>query len=163
MKEKAAAALLALGLLQMAGDVLGIPALEGLALATGASPAPRVFTSIRGFEPFSTRFFLEWKGRDGSLRSVALTPELYARLRGAYNRRNAHGAAIAGGPVLSTDRRTAKMWEAVLSHAACGEAPLLRELGIDPSDIEEGPWVRYEPVPGPFERDFPTILRPSCR
>ena len=163
MKEKAAAGLLALGLLQIAGDVLGIPALKGLALATAASPAPRVFTSFGGFEPFSTRFFLEWRGRSGALHSLELTPQVYARLRGAYNRRNAYGAVLAGGPVLSTDLRTAEMWEAVLSHAACDAAPLLRELDVDLSDVAEGPWIRYEPRPGGPEADVPTVLRPSCR
>jgi len=163
VKEKAAAALVALGLLQMTGDVLGIPALQGLALATAASPAPRVFTSFGGFEPFSTRFFLEWRARSGALHRMELTPRVYARLRGAYNRRNAYGAALAGGPVLTTDRRTAAMWEAVLTHAACGAAPLMRELGIDLSDVAEGPLIRYEPRPGRAEAGFPGVLRPTCR
>ena len=119
MREKAATALLAIGLLQMTGDVLGVPALKGLGMATAASPAPRVFSSIRGLETFSTRFFLEWRSRDGALHSLALTPEVYERLRGAYNRRNAYGAALAAGPVLATDPRTERMFWAVLSHAIC--------------------------------------------
>jgi len=103
MKEKAAAALLGLGLLQMSGDVLGLPALKGLGVATAASPAPRLFSSIRGLETYSTRFFLEWRTRDGATHSVLLTPQIYKRLQGAYNRRNAYGAVLAAGPVLATD------------------------------------------------------------
>jgi hypothetical protein len=163
VREKAAATLLAVGLLQLTGDVLGLPALKGIAMATAASPAPRVFSSIRGFEPFSTRFYLEWRSRDGALRSLALTPEVYERLRGAYNRRNAYGAALAAGPVLATDPRTQEMFWAVLSHALCGEAPLLRELGIDPAQVDGSPRIRYEPLPGSSVPDFPTILQPTCR
>jgi len=163
VREKGAVTLLAIGLLQMTGDVLGLPALKGLGLATAASPAPRVFSSIRGLETFSTRFFLEWRSRDGALRSLALTPEVYARLRGPYNRRNAYGAALAAGPVLATDPRTQRMFWAVLSHATCGEAPLLRELGIDPAQVDGPPRVRYEPLPRSSVPDLPTILQPTCR
>ena len=163
MKEKAAVALLALGLVQMTGDVLGFPALKGLGMATAASPAPRVFSSIRGLETFSTRFVLEWRSRDGVLHSLALTPEVYERLRGAYNRRNAYGAALAAGPVLATDPLTRELFWAVFSHALCGEAPLLRELGIDRAQLDGPPWVRYEPLPGSSVPDLPTILQPTCR
>jgi hypothetical protein len=163
VKEKAAVALLALGLVQMTGDALGFPALKGLGMATAASPAPRVFSSIRGLETFSTRFYLEWRSRDGTLHSLALTPEVYERLRGAYNRRNAYGAALAAGPVLATDPRTQELFWAVFSHALCGEAPLLRELGIDPAQVDGPPRVRYEPLPGSSVPDLPTLLQPTCR
>ncbi len=58
--NRAALLLLLLGCSQMAGELLGLPRLRGLAAATAASPAPRVFSSARGLETFSTRFFLEW-------------------------------------------------------------------------------------------------------
>lgn len=163
MREKAASVLLAVGLLQMSGDVLGLPALKGLGMATAAAPAPRVFTSIRGLETFSTRFYLEWRSRDGAAHSVPLTPEVYQGLRGAYNRRNAYGAALAAGPVLATDPRTQRMFQAVLSYALCGEAPVLRELGIDPTQIDGPPRVRYEPLRGSSMRNLPTIIQPACQ
>jgi hypothetical protein len=162
VKDKAAAVLLAVGLLQMAGDVLGFPALKGLGMATAASPAPRVFSSIRGLEPFSTRFFLEWRGRDGAAHSLELTPEVYARLRGAYNRRNAYGAALAAGPLLETDPRTQEMFRAVLSYALCGEAAVLGELGIDPDHLAAPPRVRYQPLQGSSLRGLPMVLQPTC-
>jgi hypothetical protein len=152
----------ALGLFQMSGDVLGLPALKGLGMATAASPAPRVFSSIRGLETYSTHFFLEWRSRDGAAHSLPLTPEVYQRLRGAYNRRNAYGAALAAGPALATDPRTERMFQAVLSYALCGEAPVLRELGIDPARIDGPPRVRYEPLPGSSMPDLPTIIQPTC-
>ena len=49
--QKAAPVLLLLvGLLQMAGDTLGVPVLRGLGAAWGASPAPKVFSEVRGLE-----------------------------------------------------------------------------------------------------------------
>ena len=156
-------ALLGLGLLQMSGDVLGVPALKGLGMATAASPAPRVFSSIRGLETYSTDFFLEWRSRDGTAHSLALTPEVYERLRGAYNRRNAYGAALAAGPVLATDPRTQRLFEAVISYALCGEAPVLRELGIDPAQLDGPPRVRYEPLHGSSARNLPMVILPNCQ
>lgn len=163
MKEKAAVALIGLGLLQMSGDVLDVTALRGLGMATGASPAPRVFSSLRGMEVYSTRFFIEWHGRDGALRSLPLTPETYERVRGAYNRRNAYGAALAAGPVLDTDPLLRPMFRAVLVHGLCGEARVLRELGIDPADIVGPPWIRYEPVAAAPMPDLPRVVEAGCQ
>ena len=67
---------------------------------------------------------------------LALTPEVYARLRGPYNRRNVYGAVLAYGPVLATDAAAAAAVRAVARYALCGDAPLLRELGIDPADVD---------------------------
>jgi hypothetical protein len=160
--KAAPAALLVLGLLQMAGDLLRIPALKGIGLATAASPAPRVFSAVRGLETYSTRFFLEWRGTDGAEHSLHLTPEVYKRLAGPYNRRNAYGAALAAGPVLATEPRTAPMLQAVLRRALCGDAPVLRELGIDPATVQGAPRVRYEPLPGTRMDGLPQLLSPSC-
>src|SRR5438034_916622 len=118
--NKTALVLLAVGLLQMTGDIFDLPALKGIGAATVASPAPKVFASVRGLETFSTRFFLEWRDRAGRARSLEVTPELYARLRGPYNRRNVYGAALAFGPVLATDARTAPLFEAVARRAVAG-------------------------------------------
>ena len=67
--------LLVLGLLQMTGDLSGIVALKGIGAAWGASPAPRVFSKVRGLETYSTRFYVEWSDPDGTAHSVELTPE----------------------------------------------------------------------------------------
>jgi hypothetical protein len=80
--SKAATVLLLVGLLQMTGDVLGLSALRGIGAATVASPAPKVFSAARGLETYSSRFFLEWTDREGAVRSLALTPEIYGRLAG---------------------------------------------------------------------------------
>lgn len=155
--------LLLIGLLQMVGDLCGLSVLRGIGAATVASPAPKVFSAVRGFETYSTRFFLEWTDRDGTTHSLELTPEVYARLAGPYNRRNVYGAALAYGPVLVTDPRSRPMVQAVMAYALCGKAPLLRELGIDPSRITGQARVRFEPLPGTHLGDLPSILEPSCQ
>ena len=148
MKHIAPAMLIALGLLAMAGDLLGIASLKGFGAATAASPAPKVFSAVRGYETYSTQFFIEWDDEHGREQSIQLTPELYAGLRGPYNRRNVYGAALAYGPVLSTDARTQAMFEAVARFALTGDAPVLRELGIDLAASAGALRVRYEPRPG---------------
>lgn len=154
--------LLVLGLAQMSFDVLGLAAAKGVAAATGASPAPKVFSAVRGFETYSTRFHLEWRDHAGGEQSVAIDPELYARIRGPYNRRNVYGAALAYGPVLAVDPETAPMLGAVLRHALCGEAPLLREIGIDPAEIAGDLRLRLEPLPGTDLGGLPRTLAADC-
>lgn len=154
--------LFVLALAQMAGDVLGIAPLKGLAAATGASPAPRVFSAVKGLETFSTRFFLEWRDSDGHEHSVAITPEVAARLRGPYNRRNVYGAVLAYGPVLSTDERARPMFESVLRYALCPPARLLAELGEDPARVSGRPRLRYEPLRAGALANLPTVIEPDC-
>jgi hypothetical protein len=161
----AAACLIAVGLLQMAGDLCeksvspyyGLR-LKGLGAATAASPAPKVFSAVRGLETYSTRFFLEWADADGERHSLELTPEVYACLRGPYNRRNVYGAALAYGPVLPAELR-----DPVLAYALCGDAPLLRELGIDPARVRGPVRLRYEPRPGTDLGELPRVLEAPCR
>jgi hypothetical protein len=160
--NKTASGLLMVGLLHMTGDALNIPLLKGIGAATVASPAPKVFSAVRGLETYSSRFFLEWTGRNGEQHSVLLTPELYARLAGPYNRRNVYGAALAYGPVLAADPRTQPMFQAVISYALCGNAPLLSELGVGSTDMAGPVRVRLEPREGTDTQDLPLILEAPC-
>ena len=151
-----------IGFAQMTGDLLHLPVLKGIAAATGASPAPKVFSAVKGLETFSTRYFIEWIDRAGSSHSVEITPERYAHLRGPYNRRNVYGAVLAYGPVLVSDPRTRPMFNAVSSYALCGEAPLLRELGI-PIEAGRGSLcIRLQTRAGVPPPELPLILRSSC-
>jgi hypothetical protein len=152
-----AAFLLVLGLLQMAGDLAGQALIQGIAAATAASPAPRVFSSVGGLETYSTRFWIEWKDARGSAMSLELTPEVAARLRGPYNRRNVFGAALAYGPVLVANKRTRAMLGAVLAHGLLGDAPLLVELGVDVEGIHDVA-LRYAPRSGSSLGDLPTRI-----
>ena len=158
----AAIALLVLGLLQMAADLAGLPALRGLAIATTASPAPRVFSAVNGLETYSTIFSLEWTDRSGVEHARVLDPQLYARIAGPYNRRNVFGAVVAYGPLLSTNPATRAMYEAIAAYALCGDAPLLRELGVDPASLRGSARIRLEPLPGSHLGDLPRLLEPPC-
>jgi hypothetical protein len=151
-----------IGFAQMAGELLHLPALKSIAAATAASPAPKVFSAVRGLETFSTRYFIEWTDATGGPHSVEITPERYAHLRGPYNRRNVYGAVLAYGPVLESDPHTRAMFNAVSSYALCGEAPLLRELGIPPQAANGSLRIRLETRTGIPPPDLPLILRPTC-
>lgn len=149
--------LLAVGLVQMAASIAGADGLRAVASATLLSPAPKVFTAVSGIETFSSRFFLEWKEARRSV-SEPLTPQRYAQLEGPYVRRNAYGAALAYGPVLATNPRTRAMLEAVLQRALGGDAPIARELGLDPSRRIGPLRVRYEFPTGKPDPSLPRVL-----
>jgi hypothetical protein len=155
--------LLVIGLSQMAGDLLRIPQLKGLAAATAASPAPRVFSSVRGVETFSSHFYIEWKDRNGAAHAIKLTPEMYSRIEGPYNRRNVFGAALSYAPILARDPRTSPMYQAVVRYALCGPAPLLREIGIDPTDLSDPPVIRLVPRSDTRFGTAPFLITPSCQ
>jgi hypothetical protein len=156
----AAVGLTVLGLAQMAGDVAGLPVLRGLAAATAASPAPKVFSAVQGLETYSSRFTLQWTDAAGRARSLDLEPHVYARILGPYNRRNAYGAVVAYGPVLASSPATRPLFDAVARHAMCGEAPLLRELGVDPAGITDLQ-MRVTPRPG-TDPALPLVLVAPC-
>jgi len=164
MKEKILFALfLFIGLMQMWGDLTGLSVLKGIGAATGASPAPKVFSAVKGLETFSTRFYIDWTDRAGESHTLEITPEVYAQLQGPYNRRNIYGAALAYGPVLSSDPRTEEMFDSVLRYSFCGSAPLLMELGIDTSDLFGPVSVRLEPKdPSTLEEGMSLIFKAKC-
>jgi hypothetical protein len=161
--NRAGVFLLALGLMQMAGDILHVPALKGIGAATEASPAPKVFSSVRGLETFSTIFMIQWTDHSGVVHSVQMTPEMYSQLRGPYNRRNVYGAVLAYGPILQSDPRTRPTFDSVAMYALCGDAPLLRELRIPVRDIAGNVSIRLLPRPGSKIEDLPLVISPPCR
>src|SRR5260221_4906379 len=97
--RKSVIALLALGMLQMTADVLHLRVLKGVAAATAASPAPKVFSSVRGLEAYSSPFYVEWTDNQGTFHSTRINPGNTAGFQGPYNRRNVYGAVLAYGPV----------------------------------------------------------------
>ena len=161
--RKPVIALLAVGLLQMTADMLHLQTLKGVAAATAASPAPKVFSSVRGLETYSSRFYVEWTDKSGMFHSIKISPENTAGLRGPYNRRNVYGAVLAYGPVLQSDPSVRPMFDAVSRYALCGDAPLLRELGIPVTEIRGAPHIRIETRPGTQAGDLPLEYEPSCR
>lgn len=149
--------LVILGTLQMAADLTGLTAIKGIAAATNASPAPKVFSAVRGLETYSTRFFIEWTTPEGEVDRIELTPEVGSRIEGPYNRRNVYGAALAYAPVLPPELR-----DPVLDAALCGDRPLLAEIGIDVARVAT-PSIVLEPLPGTTIGDLPTRIPAGCR
>jgi hypothetical protein len=154
--------LVMLGLLQMAADVFHLATLKAIAAADGASPAPKVFSTVQGLETFSSQFYVEWEGRDGEMHTVNLTPELYSRILGPYNRRNVFGAVLAYAPILSADQRTKPMYDSVVRYALCGSAPLLHELRIDTDSLRSPARVRLIPRVGSRLRGSVFLIDPGC-
>ena len=122
-----AAVILALGCLQMVGFVLGNRVLRGVGAASGASPLPKVFSAINGYETFAADFTILYELADQDV-ELAVLPELYQRLGGPYNRRNVYGAALSYAPVLPE-----KIWQAVFRYSLKSSGPFIAELGI-PAD-----------------------------
>lgn len=154
----AATLLLVVGLGQMVGDLLGITPLKAICAVTQVSPLPKVFTAHKGLETYSTKFFIEYTDVNGVAQSIEITPELYGKVGGPYNRRNVYGAVLSYGPVLVQDPKAAPMFWQIANYALGGDAPLLRELGIDPATIKGNVRVRYEPFPGADMGDWPRVL-----
>lgn len=115
----------------MLGDVLRLPALKGLGLASAAAPYTKVFCQAedradgRKFETFAMGFRLHYRLEDGSARSMEITPEVYQNMRGPYQRRNVYGAVLAYGPALPERLR-----RNTLEYALAPGGAVQRELGV---------------------------------
>ncbi len=128
--------LLLVGTFQMAGFLINSKALRGIGAVSMVSPFPKVFCSapVHGepgvaLETFASEFVLQYDTQDGAAR-LAITPEVYSRLRGPYNRRNVYGAALAFGPCLPPE-----LADAVLRYALVEPGTLCAELGL-PEDAD---------------------------
>ena len=117
--------IIAIGSLQMLGYITGFKALRGLGAVTCSSPLPLVFGQVRGVETYAADFYIKYKSYEDRDTMVQITPAMYARLKGPYNRRNVYGAAISYGPVLP-----AEVWQPILQHGVCDRS-LLSEMGLD--------------------------------
>ncbi len=132
MKNKLTAlGLIVLGSIQMIGDLTDIPLLKGIGQATNASPAPKVFTSQKGYETFSKRFFFKVVDKNGNTQIIEITPKNYQYLKGPYNRRNMYGAAISYAPVLVKFDKTKPMFYSVAEFGLCQQNSILDEMGIE--------------------------------
>ena len=152
-RNRAGLALLVLALVQMIGDVAGWRPLVGLGAAWGISPRPRVFSDVAGLETFSSRFTVVWRGEDGAAERLEITPAVYARLAGPYNRRNVYGAALSYAPRLPDE-----LWQPVYCHGLAPDGPLRRELGL-PATTEG---LAVEIVTKTRGRDDRWRLEPPC-
>jgi hypothetical protein len=108
----------------MLGDVLGSRALKAIGTASAVAPCPKVFCDVQGLEAFASDFVLRFE-TNGSVSELKLTPEIYRRLDGPYNRRNVYGAALSFAPRLPEP-----LWRAVFAYALAPAGPMRVELGI---------------------------------
>jgi hypothetical protein len=122
-RNAAAVGVIVIGLTQMTGDILGNRALKGLGAATAMAPCPKVFCDMDGLEAFASSFEILAGGNESG--AIPITPELYSRFKGPYNRRNVYGAAIAAAPLLPES-----IWRAVFSYGFRSNGPLRREFSL---------------------------------
>lgn len=141
-----------IGFLQVLGFVTGIKPIRSLGIVTAASPLPLVFSEVKGVETFAGDFYMQWTNTKGEKESVLMTPELYSKLDGPYNRRNIFGAAIAYGPVLPE-----QVWKPILNYGICNEI-LSNELELP---FEKSSFT-VEIKTRTKDRNDQWILKPKC-
>jgi hypothetical protein len=122
MKARNIAALVVtlLGCSAMIGDLCDSLVMKGLGAAWTFAPFPKVFCDNQGLEGFASDFTIVAQGPNGT-KEVPITPELYAQMRGPYNRRNVYGAVFSFAPKLP-----AELWESVFEFGL-GEKGVLKE------------------------------------
>jgi len=113
-----------IGFLQIIGHLTKVKTIKNLGVVTAASPLPIVFTEVKGVETFASDFYMTWNNDFNQVQEVKITPALYSKLKGPYNRRNVFGAAIAYGPVLPKE-----IWNPILNYGLCQDI-LKNELGL---------------------------------
>ncbi len=156
----AAAALTVLAVAQPIADIAAMPKLKAALAATQAAPAMKVFTAQQGFETYAARYFVSWREPDGNARRVELTPRIYGRMQGPYNRRNVYGAALSYGPVLRSSPLTKPMADSVAHYAFCEPGDLLRELRLT-EHRPRGARIELAPRRAP-QRDYELAWSVSC-
>lgn len=152
-RNRAGVALFIVALVQMIGDVAGWRPLVGLGAAWGVSPRPKVFSDVGGLETFASTFHLVWRDEGGTERRLEITPPVYSRLAGPYNRRNVYGAALSYAPRLPEE-----IWQPVYCHGLAPDGPLRRELGL-PATTDG---LATEIATRTRGRDDRWVLQPSC-
>lgn len=124
MRKALYSIVIAVGFLRIAGWLMQSDTVKGLGAVTAASPLPIVFTDVKGVETFANDVYVVFENSADSTLHVRITPAVYSRLSGPYNRRNVFGAAIAYGPVMEE-----QLWRSVLGYGLCSGV-LQRELGL---------------------------------
>jgi len=89
-----------IGTSQLAGSLINHAPLKGLGAALTMAPYPKVFSDAGGLETFASDFWVFTQSPDGGWSETKITPGVYSKVKGSYNRRNVYGAALAYGPKL---------------------------------------------------------------
>jgi hypothetical protein len=109
----------------MLGDILHLLPLKCVGAASAFAPFPKVFCDNQGLEGFASEFTLTAERANGAVTNIILTPEIYSRLKGPYNRRNVYGAALSFGPKLPPE-----LWRSVFDYGFGPAGTLRQELGL---------------------------------
>jgi hypothetical protein len=149
----AALVLSIVGCLQMVGYLSGSRALRGIGAATAMAPFPKVFSDVDGLETFASDFILHWQDAQGGEHLLPITPELYSRMAGSYNRRNVYGAALSYAPRLPES-----LWSAVFCYAFGPAGPLRHDFGL-PADAHD---FTVEITTKTKGRNDRWMLKPAC-
>ena len=123
--------LLLVGSLQLIGAITNQRMLRGVGAATAMAPLPKVFSDVDGLETFASEFTVHYRDSSGVTRDLLITPAVYGRLGGPYNRRNVYGAALSYAPRLPES-----LWHPVYCHGMAPHGPLRRELGLQQTDTD---------------------------
>lgn len=121
----------ALALSQIAFGLLHAEDARLAAASTAAAPYPKVFCDKDGYEAFAHDFELSGTDSTGGRHLVVMTPEVYERIRGPYNRRNVYGAALSFAPRISREQL-----DSVVRYAFVSDGGLRAELGLPPDLVE---------------------------
>lgn len=144
--------IIAIGLLQIIGYVIDNKTIRGIGIAIASSPLPIVFTQVKNVETFASEFFIIYTDTKGIYQKKQITPMMYSKLKGPYNRRNIYGAAISYGPILNK-----KILNPVLDYAICKKV-LLDELGFP----KDGRNYKILIETKTFTRNNVWTLQPNC-
>lgn len=149
----ACAVLLAVGLFQIAGTLIGSKVLKGFGAATAVSPFPKVFSDVNGLEPFASDFFLRIETESGGILEETITPSFYQRLAGPYNRRNVYGAALSYAPRLPD-----ALWQSVFCYGFRQGGPLWKEFNLPVDTLKVSIIIRTKTR----GRSDIWVLQPEC-
>ena len=111
--------------LQLLGFVTSNRNLRGLGLISTASPLPFVFSSHHGLETFAQTYAVTLH-YGAKQHRVDIDAELYSKLSGPYNLRNAYGAIFSHGPVLTMKEERNPLIDSVVRYGFCPGGSLLR-------------------------------------
>jgi len=116
-----------LSMTQLVGGLTGCKPLKAIGATLAMAPYPKVFSDADGLETFASNFNIFTQEPDGQWIATPITPRVYSRVGGSYNRRNVYGAALAYGPKLPEElRRT------VLEYALDFPGWVATEMGLPP-------------------------------
>lgn len=122
--------LLGFGLTQFLGGWFGIKPLKGFGASLAMAPYTKVFSDVNGLETFASSFEIYTK-KGGYWSSMTITPEVYGKLKGSYNRRNVYGAGLSYGPKLPEDLR-----RLIFFYALHSPGFLKEEIGIPDGEAQ---------------------------